>query len=89
MRRKYEQRHDQQPIQVKDRAAEVGVNLNTVFTALVLASILWVGTTLESIKATLNTSAITQAIMQRDADSLKKELNRHMEDPSAHTRIGR
>lgn len=87
MRRKVDQRQGQQPIHVRDRAAEVGVNLNTVFTALVLAGILWVGTTLESIKETLNKSAVTQAVMQRDADNLRRDLSRHVEDPLAHSKM--
>ena len=40
----------QEPIPVRDRMAEVGINLNTIFTALVLAGVLWVGTTLRSIE---------------------------------------
>lgn len=73
-------------VPVIDKAAEVGINLNTIFTALVLAGILWVGTTLESIRDTLNKSATAQALMERDIRDVRTDLERHKSDPLAHAR---
>lgn len=89
MRRKIEQRIEQTSIPVKDRAIEVGINLNTIFTALVLAGVLWVGTTLESINRTLTQSAIAQALMKKDADLLREDFNRHITDPYSHYKRGK
>lgn len=79
MRRTEDKREGQESIPVRDRAAEVGINLNTIFTALVLAGIVWVGTTLESIRDALNKNAISFAV-------LDSRVNHHINDPAAHAR---
>jgi hypothetical protein len=86
MRRKKD-REGQVSIPVKDRAAEIGINLNTIFTALVLAGILWVGTTLESIKKTLNDNAVSMAVVQHETSNLRNDLDKHRIDPYAHSRL--
>ncbi len=82
-----DKRNGQETVPVRDRAAEVGINLNTIFTALVLAGIVWVGTTLESIRKDLRDTFISIAVMQRDVVELKKDLDTHKQNPNAHGRI--
>ena len=76
-------------ISVRDRVAEVGINLNTIFTALVLAGILWVGTILESIKSTIAESSVTFAVAKDQLDTLRDEFKLHKNDPYAHIKYRR
>jgi hypothetical protein len=69
---------------VRDRIAEVGINLNTVFTALVLSGILWVGTTLRDISTDLRTNAIQIAIIGKEVATINAELERHRVDAYVH-----
>ena len=84
MRRKVDKRMDQKTVPVRDRVAEVGINLNTIFTALVLAGIIWMGTTLRSIEKTLNDNAVLIAVMERDLKEVRTNLAEHKIDKSAH-----
>ncbi len=73
-------------VPVRDRVAEVGINLNTIVTALMLAGILWVGNTLEKILTNLNVLNTSVAIVQHDNDQLRVDLKEHLIDPNAHNR---
>ena len=76
-RKEDESREGQEVIPVRDKGTEVGINLNTIFTALVLAGILWVGNTLESIKTTLNENAVAFTAVRVTVDNVKEELVKH------------
>ena len=69
---------------VRDRAAEVGINLNTIFTALVLAGILWVGTTLKEIRDVLQTNTIAIATQGKDIVHSKDLFEKHLRDFHSH-----
>ena len=88
MQRK-EDRQSQQTIPVRDRVAEVGINLNTVFTALVLAGILWAGSTLNDIKSALGELNVTMAVVRAEYMSLRKDFDEHRKDQTAHGRWGK
>lgn len=76
----------QEPVPVRDRMTEVGINLNTIFTALVLAGVLWVGTTLRSIEKSMGDNAVVVALIQKDIAQLRLDLELHRTDPFAHQR---
>ena len=76
----------QEPIPVRDRMAEVGINLNNIFTALVLAGVLWVGTTLRSIEKSMSENAVIVALIQKDIAQLRLDLELHRTEPFAHHR---
>ena len=84
MPKRKEDRKVQVAIPVRDRIAEVGINLNTIFTALVLAGILWVGSTLNEIKVSLVELNITLAIVRTEYSSLRRDFDEHRRDPRAH-----
>lgn len=75
-----EQRESQKVIPVQDKKAEVGINLNTIFTALVLAGILWVGSTLESIRGTLTENAIAFTELHMIVTHLSEIQKEHISD---------
>jgi hypothetical protein len=83
-RRKTDERGEQQVIPVRDKIAEIGINLNTLFTALILAGILWVGTTLKAIESSLGALSTAVALVQQDNNSIREALKEHMRDPFAH-----
>lgn len=86
---KKERRVPPQTLPVRDRIAEIGINLNTLFTALILAGILWVGTTLEKIQTSLSALNTSVAIVQHDNDQIRTDLKEHMLDPYAHRRTSK
>jgi len=86
---KQERRTPPQTVPVRDRIAEIGINLNTLFTALILAGILWVGTTLEKIQSSLSALNTSVAVVQHDNNQMRLDLKEHMLDPYAHRRIGK
>jgi hypothetical protein len=85
-RRQEDNREGQQVIPVRDKIAEIGINLNTIFTALILAGILWVGTTLKAIESSLAALNTAVALVQYDNDRLRKDMNDHLHDLYAHGR---
>ena len=86
MRRRGDKRMKQEPVPVRDRMTEVGINLNTIFTALVLAGVVWMGTTLRSIEKNLGDNAVVVALIQKDIAQLRLDLEMHRTDPFAHRR---
>ena len=51
---------------VNDRPAESGIKLNNIISALILAAILWVGSSIESIKDKLTAVIVTQSEIRKD-----------------------
>ena len=51
---------------VNDRPAESGIKLNNIISALILAAILWVGSSIETIKDKLTAVIVTQSEIRKD-----------------------
>jgi hypothetical protein len=86
MRRK-EDREDQAVIPVQDKKLEVGVNINTVLTGLLLAGIVGIWTTLGDIKTSLSELNATMAVVRTEYTGLRRDFDEHRHDPMAHTRL--
>lgn len=86
MRRK-EDREEQAVIPVQDKKLEVGVNINTVLTGLLLAGIVGIWTTLADIKTALNELNASMAVVRTEYAGLRRDFDEHRHDPSAHERI--
>lgn len=56
--------HLPRAMHVRDRQLEVGVNLNTVFTAIMLGVMSWVGFNIESIKDRVSEFSASIAVVQ-------------------------
>jgi hypothetical protein len=67
-------------VRVRDRAAEIGINLNTIFTALMLAVMLWVGTNIENIREKVAQYATAIAVMQLELRQIRDEFTNHVND---------
>jgi uncharacterized protein YoxC len=69
---------------VRDRQVEIGVNLNTIFTAIMLAVMVWVGTNIESIKEKISAFATTLAVIQKQVEASEKRFDEHVKDKRLH-----
>lgn len=85
-----EQQHDSaappQParLEVRDRPAEVGINLNTIFTAVGLMVLVWVGRNIEQINDKLGSFAVALAVTQQTVTAEKQRLDDHIADHRVH-----
>jgi len=86
MRRK-DDREEQTVIPVQDKKLEVGVNINTVLTGLLLAGIVGIWTTLSDIKNSLSELNATMAVVRTEYTSLRRDFDEHRHDPTVHTRL--
>jgi len=73
-------------IPVQDKKLEIGININTVLTGLLLAGVVGVWTTLEEIKRSLNELNATMAVVRTEYTSLRRDFDEHRHDPNAHLR---
>lgn len=62
---------------VRDRPLEVGVNLNTIITAVMLGVMSWVGFNIESIKDKVGEFTAVIAVVQKDVDNMRRDIDRH------------
>ena len=84
MRRKQDQREEQTVIPVQDKKLEVGVNINTVLTGLLLAGIVGMWSTLSKIENSLNELNATMAVVRTEYTSLRRDFDEHRHDTGAH-----
>ncbi len=71
-------------IPVQDKKLEIGVNINTVLTGLLLAGIVGMWTTLAKIESSLNELNATMAVVRTEYTSLRRDFDEHRHDPNAH-----
>lgn len=72
------------PQEVRDRPTEIGINLNTIFTAIMLAVLVWVGKNIEDIKDKMGAFSTTVAVMQETVANNGKKLDDHISDKRVH-----
>lgn len=60
--------------QVNDKPAEVGIKLNNILTGLILAAILWVGTSIEQIKTNVAEVTAHQMVNGEKISSLENRI---------------
>lgn len=58
--------------EVKDRSAEFGIKINNILTGLILAAILWVGSTIEELKEMVWGLVADQRELQQQITVLEK-----------------
>lgn len=88
MRRQKERRKPTEPLPVRSRGVEVGVNLNNILTALILAGLLWAGNTLNELKKSMELFGVSMAIVQTENNGLRREFEEHKRDQNAHEKYG-
>lgn len=88
MLRQKERRHITEPLPVRNKSVEVGVNLNNILTALILAGLLWAGNTLNDLKKSMELFGVNMAIVQTENNGLRREFEEHKHDQNAHTKYG-
>ena len=89
MLRQKERRHSTEPLPVRNKSVEVGVNLNNILTALILAGLLWAGNTLNELKKSMELFSVNMAIVQTENNSLRRDFDEHKRDPQAHVKLRR
>ena len=65
---------------VQDKSAETGIKVNNILTALVLAVMLWVGTSILDIKDEVAGVRTDFAVNNIQLTQLRREFDRHLED---------
>jgi len=68
----------EQTMDVSDRPTENGVKLNNVLTGMILAAIIWVGTSIEAIKDDISKVVTAQAINTTKIKALDRRVG-HVE----------
>lgn len=84
MPRRTEDRQVQVAVPVRDRAAEFGINLNTILTGLILGVMLWVGTTLNEIRKDLSSMSTLIEVIKTDQSNLRREFDEHRHNARIH-----
>lgn len=87
MHRQKERRIVREPLPVRNKSVEVGVNLNNILTALILAGLLWAGNTLNELKKAMEAYGVATAVMQSENNSLRRDFDEHRRDPNAHVKL--
>ena len=84
MVRRNDDRAEQQTIPVKDRAAEIGINLNTILTGLLLAATVGAVTLLFSINDKMSAFSTAMAVVQTNVSTLRSEFDEHRHNQRMH-----
>ena len=79
-------RKAQMPIPTMNKAVEVGVNLNNIFTALVLAGVIGIWTTLYAIYTKMGEVEKTIAVVINESNNMRRDFDEHRHNPDAHHR---
>jgi len=89
-----ERRKEPQTLPVRDKAAELGINLNTIATGLTLAVLVGIWGDINDIKKDVQESKTKNALqtekyetMSREFLMLRERMNRHENDPYPHARL--
>ena len=72
-------------VEVQDKSSEVGIKLNNVLTAILISVMLWVGTSILSVKEEIGLLRTDFAVQQVESVHLKEELFEHIRDKTIHT----
>lgn len=64
------------PQQVSDKPAEVGIKLNNILTALILAVMMWVGSSIETIKSDIAEVTAAQRVNDTKINHLDYRVSR-------------
>lgn len=70
--------------QVEDRSAERGIVINNILTGLILAAIVWVGSTIEQLKEMVWGLVAEQKLQQQQIVGLKEQLQVQVEVDKSH-----
>jgi len=65
------------PQRVTDPGVEIGINLNTIFTGLMLGVVSWVGFNIEKIKDNIGDVTTAVAVTQEETRALRRDVDRH------------
>ncbi|NIT58380.1 MAG: hypothetical protein GWN00_19780 [Aliifodinibius sp.] len=65
-----------EPQQVNDRPAETGIKVNNILTGLILAAIIWVGTSIEEIKGNVAEVTAFQMVNTEKINHLEARIGR-------------
>lgn len=79
-----ERRSKPEPAPVTDRPMEVGIKLNNLLTALVIAVMMWVGTSVTQIKESLSELGIQFATASVKVEYIEEELKEQKASLQAH-----
>lgn len=77
-------RKAQMPIPTMNKAVEVGVNLNNIFTALVLAGVIGIWSTLYAIYTKMVDVDKALAVVVSESNYLRRDFDEHRHNPDAH-----
>lgn len=84
MPRRTDDRTAQRAIPVRDRAAEIGINLNTILTGMILMVMVWVGTTLNEIRKEMAAMNTVVELVKADQSNLRREFDEHRQSSRLH-----
>jgi hypothetical protein len=71
-------------VDVHDKPTEVGIKLNNVLTAMTVAILLWIGTSLISVKDEIAAMRTELAVGEVEVEYLQRQLDEHINDRSIH-----
>lgn len=89
-----DRRKERPAMKVSDRAAEIGINLNTIVTTILVGVVTWVGSNISDMKESMNKVEVTLAVyaemqkaQKQRQDELEARISRHEADPYPHARL--
>ena len=72
-------------MEVQDKPAEASIKLNNVLTAVTIAILLWIGTSILDVKDEVASLRTDNAVSTSEMSHLREMLRNHVEDQTIHT----
>lgn len=73
------------PAEVQDKPTEIGIKLNNVLTAITIAILVWIGTSILSVKEEVGNLRTDIAVGQTNIEHLEEKLEEHINNKAIHT----